>query len=282
MKVIMFGTGTTGRELYSHICEKDEVIAFADNDKTKWGTTLFGITIYKPEVCLLEMEYDTVIISAFGGFDEIVRQCIELGIPREKIDLSHFAASRKSRIIFLKDMAALLNEYEQNADVAEAGVYYGDFAKWINTYFPERTLHLFDTFEGFDKRDIVVERENGFSEEKEGHLSGSSVSIVMEKMPHPEKCKVYKGYFPDTATGIDRKFCFVNLDMDLYLPTYNGLHFFQNKMTDNGIIVVHDYYTKGYKGAKEAVDKFCQECNGRIVRYPIGDGVSIMLAGKWN
>lgn len=281
MKVIMFGTGTTGRALYRQICETDEVIAFADNNEAKWGTTLFGLTIYKPEECLLRMSYDRVVISAFGGFDEIVRQCIEMGVPKEKIDLSHFETSRKSRITFLRDMAVLLNEYEQEADVAEAGVYYGDFAKWINTYFPARTLHLFDTFEGFDGRDLVVEKEQGFSEEKEGHLSGPTAEIVMEKMPHPERCKVYKGYFPDTAKGIDRKFCFVNLDMDLYQPTYNGLYFFQDKMTQNGVIIVHDYYTEGYKGAKAAVDQFCQECEGRIVRYPIGDGVSIMLAGKW-
>lgn len=282
MRIIMFGTGTTGRTLYHQVCEKDEIIAFADNDATKWGKKLFGISVCKPEECLKKMQYDKVIISAFGGFDEIVQQCMELGVPRDKIDMSHFDTSRKSRIVFLKDMAMLLNEYEQDADVAEAGVYYGDFAKWINTCFPNRTLHLFDTFEGFDKRDITVEIEQGFSEEKEGHLSGSSVALVIGKMPHPEKCKVYKGYFPDTAVGIDRKFCFVNLDMDLYQPTYNGLRFFQDKMTENGIILVHDYYTEGYKGAKAAVDEFCKECEERITRYPIGDGVSIMLAGHWN
>ena len=282
MKIIMFGTGTTGRTLYHQICEQNEIVAFADNDATKWGKKLFGISVCEPEACLKKMQYDKVIISAFGGFDEIVQQCLKLGVPREKIDMSHFDTSRKSRIVFLKDMAMLLNEYEQDADVAEAGVYYGDFAKWINTYFPNRILHLFDTFEGFDKRDITVEIEQGFSQEREGHLSGSSVALVMEKMLRPEKCKIYKGYFPDTAAGIERKFCFVNLDMDLYQPTYNGLHFFQKKMTEHGIILVHDYYTEGYKGAKAAVDEFCKECGGRITRYPIGDGVSIMLAGKWD
>ncbi len=282
MKVIMFGIGTTGRLLYKQISEQDEIIAFADNDETKWGEVMFGIKIFKPEECLLNLQYDRVVISAFGGFYEMVRQCMDLGVPREKIDTSYFDMSLNSRITFLRDMSALLNEYEEGADVAEAGVYYGDFAKWINTYFPKRMLHLFDTFEGFDKRDIAVETAQGFSAEKEGHLSGPSISSVMNKMPHPEQCKVYKGYFPDTAREIDRKFCFVNLDMDLYLPTYNGLHFFQGKMTERGIILVHDYYTEGYKGAKAAVDDFCRECDEKIIRYPIGDGVSIMLAGKWN
>ena len=43
-------------------------------------------------------------------------------------------------------------------ECAEAGVFEGDFAKWINQYFPDRKLYLFDTFEGFDMRDIEKEK----------------------------------------------------------------------------------------------------------------------------
>lgn len=78
------------------------------------------------------------------------------------------------------------------------------------------------------------------------------------------------------------KFCFVNLDMDLYLPTYNGLCFFRDKMTEQGVILVHDYYSAGYKGVKAAVEEFLKEYGEGVNKYPIGDGVSIMLAGKWN
>lgn len=85
MKIIMFGTGTTGRTLYHQICEQNEIVAFADNDATKWGKKLFGISVCEPEACLKKMQYDKVIISAFGGFDEIVQQCLKLGVPREKI-----------------------------------------------------------------------------------------------------------------------------------------------------------------------------------------------------
>lgn len=179
-------------------------------------------------------------------------------------------------------MAPLLYEYEQEASVAEAGVFAGDFAKWINYYFPDRKLYLFDTFQGFDSRDIAVEKENSFSVAQKGDLSMTSVDLVMSKMPHPEMCKVYVGYFPESAEGISDRFCFVNLDMDLYEPTYNGLCFFQDKMTDNGVILVHDYYSKQYTGVRPAVDRFVNECEARICRYPIGDGASIMLAGDFS
>ncbi|MCI9122396.1 MAG: hypothetical protein HFG00_12935, partial [Oscillibacter sp.] len=102
----------------------------------------------------------------------------------------------------------------------------------------------------------------------------------------PEQCRIHKGYFPESAAGLNEKFCFVNLDLDLYDPTYQGLWFFQDKMTDSGVILVHDYYSLydagEYKGVRAAVDRFFSEYTGDIRKYPIGDGYSVMLAGFWN
>ena len=283
MKLILFGTGASGRALYPELSQRGEVVAFADNNASRWGTTLFDVPICKPEDCLLHMEYDAVVITSFGGFEEILSQCRAMGIPEWKIDKSCFGPQLESRKAFLRDMAGLLNGYEQAGAVAEAGVYGGDFAKYINEYFPERTLHLFDTFEGFDQRDVAVEAENAFSEAKAKHLARTSVELVMSKMKYPDRVRIHKGYFPDTAVGIQDRFCFVNLDMDLYLPTCNGLRFFADKMTERGVILVHDYYTKEYAGVKAAVDEFIsQYMDGRgVAKYPIGDSVSILLAGPW-
>lgn len=281
MKIIMFGAGASARVLYEEVSLKGEVVAFADNDPRKWGALLYGIPVCEPRKCLLELKYDLVVVSAFCGLDEIRQQCLELGVPQEKIVTSYFDSSRECRKMFLQNLAPLLGEYEQEADVAEAGVYRGEFAKWINYYFPKRILHLFDTFEGFDEQDLIIETERGFSEEKAGHFCETSVEFVMEQMPYPKQCLIHKGYFPETAEGLERKFCFVNLDLDLYQPIYKGLQFFSGRMTENGVILVHDYYSSGYKGAKAAVDQFYAECNGAIRRYPIGDNASILLAGKW-
>ncbi len=281
MKIIMFGAGASARMLYDELCKTHEIVAFADNDPQKWGKELHGLKIYAPQECLQAVQYDRIVVSAFCGLKEIRQQCLELGVPEEKIITTFFESSQESRKIFLKNLAPLLSEYEQEADVAEAGVYRGEFARWINFYFPNRTLHLFDTFEGFQERDLVVEREGAFSEEGVGHFSDTSVDLVMEQMPYPKQCQVHKGYFPDTAQGLERRFCFVNLDMDLYLPIYNGLRLFQNRMTPNGVILVHDYFSSGYKGAKAAVEQFLSECGGEIQKYPIGDDASILLTGRW-
>ena len=71
-------------------------------------------------------------------------------------------------------------------------------------------------------------------------------------------------------------FCFVNLDLDLYEPTLAGLLFFENKMSKNGVILVHDYYATNFKGPKEAVKNFLKERPNTKI-FPIGDGLSVMV-----
>jgi O-methyltransferase len=63
---------------------------------------------------------------------------------------------------------------------------------------------------------------------------GTNENFVLSKMPHPQKCVIKKGYFPETAQGLNETFCFVNLDMDLYQPTIEGLRFFYSRMTGGG------------------------------------------------
>ena len=281
MRLIIFGSSVTARVMYKSYYQDQDVIAWADNNSSRWGTFLYDIPICRPEQCLLEMEYDQLIIGVLGAFDEVLQQCLDMGIPRSKIVTSHMDRMLMPRKSFLSNLSTVLNGYERDAAVAEGGVYQGDFAKWINTCFPDRTLHLFDTFEGFDERDIPIELEKNFSTPKAGHFSKTSVDFVLSRMPHPDRCKIHKGYFPDSAAGITDKFCFVNLDFDLYNPIYAGLCFFKDKITEHGVILVHDYWGKEYGGTTAAVDRFLTECGGSLMKYPIGDGVSVMITGQW-
>jgi O-methyltransferase len=161
--------------------------------------------------------------------------------------------------------------YDKNIDgsVAELGVYRGDFAKIINLAFPDRRLYLFDTFEGFDKRDIKTELENKFST-GEQDFSETSVELVLEKMKYKDNCVVRKGYFPETANGISELFSFVSIDCDLYDPMYSGLNYFYKNLNHGGYILLHDYNNKEYAGIKFALRKFSKENN--TAYFPICDG----------
>lgn len=99
----------------------------------------------------------------------------------------------------------------------------------------------------------------------------------MRKMPYPKNVVIKKGYFPESMQGVEDKFCFVNLDMDLYVPMLNGLRFFWEKIVNGGCILLHDYFSDVFQGVKQAVDTFEREREIQIAKTPIGDGCSIAL-----
>lgn len=99
-------------------------------------------------------------------------------------------------------------------------------------------------------------------------------------MEHPDKCEIRKGYFPETTEGIEDKFFFVNLDLDLYQPTLSGLEWFEERMMKGGIILIHDYFAENFTGVKQAVDEYMAQTNKSDLRLmPIGDGISIAITG---
>jgi len=160
--------------------------------------------------------------------------------------------------------------YENNrvGAVAELGVFQGDFAKIINRTFPDRKLYLFDTFEGFGKKDIEVEKKVNVCS-KQHDFSNTNIDIVMKKMTYPENIIIKKGYFPETAEGLEETFVFVSLDVDLYEPIYNGLKYFYTRLVKGGYIMVHDYNNIEYPGAKEAIKRFSLESG--IPYFPLPD-----------
>jgi hypothetical protein len=273
-RVVVFGASPNSKKLYDRIREEHEIILFVDNDRSKIGGMIEGISVAAPEE-ILKVEFDEVIVTSNTAMYIIQNQLLEMGVERYKINLSYVELLVKARVQFLSDYAQIVYENEISGSAAEAGVFQGEFAKVINEKFPDRKCYLFDTFEGFHEKDILIERENDFSEEKTGHLNMTSEELVLGKMKHAENCIIRKGYFPETAAGVEDTFCFVNLDMDLYKPTLEGLRFFWDRLEKGGIILIHDYFSEEYKGVKRAVDEFRFEKD--ISVFPIGDSISIAM-----
>jgi O-methyltransferase len=161
-------------------------------------------------------------------------------------------------------------------NVAELGVYKGKFAKYINQYFPDRKLYLFDTFTGFDQRDIAHEKSRNFSL-AEQDFSDTSLEAVLKQMPLPQNCIPVKGFFPESAIHINDTFVFVSLDTDLFEPLYQGLLFFYPRLNPGGYIFIHDFNNDAYTGARLAVEQFCLEQKINYLPVPdLGGSVIIM------
>ncbi|MDE3182693.1 MAG: methyltransferase [Bacteroidota bacterium] len=179
------------------------------------------------------------------------------------------------RLATLELISEEIRKKKLTGSVAELGVYKGKFARYINLYFKKRKLYLFDTFEGFDERDVNTEKKEGFSSGSQ-NFSDTSVESVLSLMPFPNNCIPVKGFFPESAANIKDEFIFVSLDADLYEPIYEGLKFFYPLLVPGGYIFVHDFNNDNYPGARKAVEKFCAEENISFVPIPDSAGSAII------
>ena len=284
-KYLIFGAGNLGYVLAAELAQSGEVIGFLDNDANKWGSVVNGIPVLGNTSVLNKIHFDEIVIASTMHFDEIKQSCLNAGVDESKFNreiLTRLTVEIQARINYLQDFANLHGDEHKEACVAEGGVYQGMFSQEINKYFPDRTLYLFDTFEGFDRRDVAVEIDRGLSNVKEKYYSETSADLVLSRLPHKENVVIRKGYFPETVAGLENEsFLFVNLDFDLYTPILAGLEFFYPRLIDGGVILVHDYFTKFYHGVEKAVAEFENRLGEKLIKTPIGDGISIaLLKGK--
>lgn len=171
----------------------------------------------------------------------------------------------------MRCIAEDLEERGIEGAVAELGVYKGEFSQYINQAFPKSKLYLFDTFDGFDERDVKIDNELGIRGDNivKNGLKFNDIDYVLSRMPYKDNCEIRKGFFPETAKGIKDSFIFVNIDVDLYQPIYEGLKFFYPLMKRGGCIFVHDYAAKQWGGARRAVLEFSEEMG--VAYLPLAD-----------
>lgn len=133
-------------------------------------------------------------------------------------------------------------------DIAELGVYKGNsafllskFARVIN-----KKLYLFDTFQGFDEKDI-----SGIDDYvNPNEFQDTSLEYVKE-LVSTENVEYIKGYFPDSLAQVNSNinFCLVHIDCDLEKPMISALDFFYPRMIEGGFLIMHDYSSLYWEGA---------------------------------
>lgn len=279
-RYVIFGAGNLGSVLANELSESNEIVGFLDNNEQKWGTEVNGFPVLGNASVLEKLEYDEIVIASTMRYDEIRKSIMDYGVAEDKFNRTiqqRLMTETLARVNFLRDFTKLVPN-DNSLCVAEGGVFQGMFAAEINKYFPQNKLYLFDTFEGFDAKDIAVELENSYSNVRENYYNETSVELVLSRLPHRETAIVKKGYFPDTIEGMpEEKFIFVNLDFDLYTPILAGLEYFYPRLEEKGVILVHDYFTEFYHGVSNAVSKYEEMLGRELKKMPIGDGISLAI-----
>ena len=100
-------------------------------------------------------------------------------------------------------------------------------------------------------------------------------------MPYPDKCKICKGFFPDTTRDLkETKFAFVSIDVDFEQSIYEGLKFFYPRLNDGGMIFVHDYNNRYLEGVKVAVHRYENEIGIKLKKVPLADEGGTVIVVK--
>lgn len=290
-RIILFGAASRGRRvirnLEEHGIERARLLV-CDNNEKIWNKKCAGVRI----MSLQELEQhprNVRILVSSSMFTEIIQQLRGLGFKNVSYVHSLLFAERnfeKYDPEFLRIKRALGNRCYLDDDekfsiyssvkatrtlagyMAEVGVYKGGSAKLICEVKNNKKLFLFDTFEGLpDSRERVDESV------KSGWLSDTDLESVKRYLRAYKKVYFRKGVFPDSAKGIDQRFCFVHCDTDMYEGTLASLNFFWPRMVRGGRLICHDY--NGIKGVQQAVDEFFKDDPARIIE--IADSQALMV-----
>ena len=185
------------------------------------------------------------------------------------------------KTLYLLSQEIINNNIE--GEVAEVGVYKGEFACEINRFFAEKKLYLFDTFEGFDSKEETYDIENGYTSRSfltKTTFKDTTVQGVIEKLPYSNNCEIRKGYFPETAEGLEEKFSFVSIDVDLYKPIFSALEYFYPRLSEGGYLMIHDYNHIEFEGVKQAIKDYESYYNIRLRKVPMSDRSGSIVISK--
>lgn len=279
--IIILGAGQFGRTARlllntSHL----RLLAYGDNNTRLWNTVLDQVPVCSVEQAVaMEPELALIGVTDRARTEALREQALAAGFHGDFLLLGDLYTQFDIRSATLFRLAERILQTQVPGAVAELGVYKGELAWKLNALFPDRPLYLFDTFEGFDARDIAAEASSGYSRAAEGDFSDTSAEAVLARLSHPEQAIIRKGFFPDTAAGLsDVRYAFVSLDADLYAPILAGLEYFYPRLNPGGVILLHDYNNTRFRGAGQAAAAY-EAAHQRLPLVPLCDlhGTAVIL-----
>jgi len=272
--------------------EFDQIFLANQFSDTYYECLKHGIEREKIKVLFFKCYFDIlekVMLEDSPIFDDTLQPCspvITRGLSYQTdstLEEQYTDSRDYVRFKLLELLAEQIKESDVPGSVAELGVYQGNFSKYINALFPSRTLYLFDTFEGFDEKDEKFDVDAGHVDstmfDHVDRFTNTSLELVLSKMVNRANCVVCKGFFPETAAGIEDQFALVSLDADLYKPMLAGLEYFYPRLSSGGFLMLHDYNHPKFLGVKQAVADF-EKNHGKVAKIPMPDKNGTLIITK--
>lgn len=119
--VIIFGTGESSTFVVKLLNKQVNLLAYADNDKNKWGRRRNNIDIIEPNN-IGNYCYDYIIIASQFN-DEIYNQLIQLGIKHEQI-FQYYKFLDNNRNYYKDSINRFINNLNDDIEIINTGISY--------------------------------------------------------------------------------------------------------------------------------------------------------------
>jgi len=166
------------------------------------------------------------------------------------------------RKYFLRSLLSLVDGLP--GDTAECGVWNGAASWFICDHFTGsgRLHHGFDSFEGLPQPTAV---DGSYWRKGDCYTTEDVARANLSNFP----VRLYKGWIPERFGEVaDLRFCFVNVDVDLYEPTRDSIAFFYPRVVAGGVMLFDDYGSAMCPGAAKAIDEFMADRPEPLVEVP--------------
>lgn len=224
-------------------------------------------------------ESDCMVLVAGNKEDEeaLKYMVYRTGYQGEVLSLFDISEEFALKTSVLRRVSRRLDELGVEGAIADLGAYRGDISWQMNAMMPERKLYLFDTFTGYDERDVAKEQQLHLSEAQVGVYSLSNnerehlEERILGRMPYADMVELRPGWFPETAFDLENeKYAMVHIDTGLYAPTYSGIQYFFPRMSKGGVILVSGYTNGKSQSVCQAV-RDLEEKYGAFLITPLCD-----------
>lgn len=227
-----------------------------------------------PLEAAVKFEPDEIILAAANKTDEerLKYDVFRTGYMGEVVSLFEHYHDFSVTTATIRKMAWRLDELGVEGSVADLGCGHGDVAWQMNALMPDRKLILFDTFTGYDARDVMKEQELQTSDVKQGEYAFTVREqlrideLLLGRMPYEKNVEIRKGWFPDTALELeDEKYALVYMETDLYAPTFAGIQYFFPRLSRGGVIVLKGYEDGKRRSVRKAVEDLEQQYGAFLI-----------------
>ncbi len=191
----------------------------------------------------------------------------------------------RARVFALIIAVRYVVDYQVPGDVVECGVWRGGSMQAVARTLLERgdtdrTLHLFDTFEGMppptkeDRRlngpaasELLATRERTASVWAVAGLE--DVQAGMAQTGYPEDhIRYHPGLVEDTVPSeAPERIALLRLDTDWYASTRHELEQLYGRVVPGGVLIIDDY--DYWEGSRQATDEFLAESGVRLLLVPV-------------